>query len=68
MTTTTQRVPPPPPTVDRPVFDPNDPISPVVRTRTGFTVDRTSRPGVQRPAGTTGKVRVTDLMRPGYGR
>jgi hypothetical protein len=38
------------------VFTPEAPIRPVVTTGTGYTVDRTSRPGVVR----TRKVKVTD--------
>lgn len=36
---------PPPPPARRRVFTPEQPIRPVVKTRTGYTVDRTSRPG-----------------------
>ena len=47
---------PPPPPARRRVFTPEAPIRPVVTTGTGYTVDRTSRPGVVR----TRKVKVTD--------
>lgn len=50
-------IPPPPPA--RRVFSPTDKIKPVVKTRTAYTVDRTSRPGVIR----TRKVTSRDVRR-----
>jgi hypothetical protein len=44
---------PPPPPARRRVFTPEAPIKPTITTRTGFTVDRTSRPGVIRTRKTT---------------
>jgi hypothetical protein len=55
-------VPPPPPT-RRNVFSPTDRDPKVTRTRTAYTVDRTSRPGVVTRSHTEGKLTRRELER-----